>query len=161
MRFVGKARAADLVAQLHRFGMARDRLRSALAGVLGLGHSELDALEYLESLGSLTQRDLGARLLLTSGAVTQLVDRLERHGLVRRVPHPTDRRATLVELLPDAALPELPELVEYHLELRRAAEALTDTEQAGLVRFLQRIERGADGATGAMRSRRDDRPPQR
>ncbi|MFL6134305.1 MAG: MarR family winged helix-turn-helix transcriptional regulator [Nocardioidaceae bacterium] len=138
--------------------MARDRLRSAMAAVLGIGLTDLDALEYLESLGPMTQRDLGARLQLTSGAVTQLVDRLERHALVRRVPHPTDRRATLVQLLPDAALPELPELAEYHQELQHAAEELTGDEHSALTTFLQRVELGADAATAAMRGRRDARP---
>ena len=128
--------------------------------VLGLGLTDLDALEYVESLGPLTQRDLGDRLQLTSGAVTQLVDRLERRGLVRRVPHPTDRRATLVELLPHAVLPELPELTEYHQELHRAAGGLTIDEQSGVAAFLQRLEQGADAATAAMRGRRDARPSQ-
>jgi len=148
-----------MVAQLHRFGMARDRLRNALAAGLGLALTDLDALEHLESSGPLTQRDLGARLQLTSGAVTQLVDRLERHGLARRGPHPTDRRATLVELLPDAALPELPELAQYHQELHRVAGALTREEQSALTTFLHRVELGADAATTAMRARRDAPPP--
>ena len=67
----------------------------------------------------------------------------------------TDRRATLVELLPHAVLPELPELTEYHQELHRAAGGLTIVEQSGVAAFLQRLEQGADTATAAMRGRRD------
>ena len=89
----------DAVAgQLQRFGMARDRMRAALAHQAGMAETDLDALEHLEADGPLTQRDLGERLSITSGAVTMLIDRLESAGWVRRGPHPTDRRYVLLEL---------------------------------------------------------------
>src|SRR5579871_3580436 len=92
-----------LAASLQRFGLERDRLRAALARHAGISETDLDALEHLEADGSLTQRSLGDRLCLTSGAVTMLVDRLERAGWVRRRPHPDDRRYTLIELTAKAA----------------------------------------------------------
>src|SRR3954470_7275203 len=100
----------DLVGRLHEFGLARDRLRTAMAGLLGIGLTDLDALEYLERYGQMTQRELAARLLITSGATTMLVDRLEAMRLVRRGPHPSDRRVQLVILEAQSALPELAEL---------------------------------------------------
>ncbi|TWG09078.1 MarR family winged helix-turn-helix transcriptional regulator [Saccharopolyspora dendranthemae] len=48
--------------------------------------------------GSLPMRVMGDRLQLHPTSVTNIVDRLEQDGLVRRVPHPTDRRTTLVEI---------------------------------------------------------------
>lgn len=47
---------------------------------------------------SLPMRVMGDRLQLHPTSVTNIVDRLERDGLVRRTPHPTDRRTTLVEI---------------------------------------------------------------
>ena len=44
---------------------------------------------------------IGERLQVHPASVTNAVDRLEAQGLVRRSPHPTDRRATLVELTDD------------------------------------------------------------
>ena len=44
--------------------------------------------------------DLGDELGVTARYVTSLVDGLEKEGLVRRVPHPTDRRATIIESTP-------------------------------------------------------------
>jgi len=41
---------------------------------------------------------MGARLMVHPASVTNAVDRLEAEGLVRRIPHPTDRRATLAEI---------------------------------------------------------------
>src|SRR3974390_2993999 len=78
----------DLAGSLQRFGLARDRMRAALAKRTGVGGADLDALEYLEAEGPLTQRDLGDRLCLTSGAITMLVDRLEQAGWVNRRPPP-------------------------------------------------------------------------
>src|SRR5215469_17495425 len=88
----------DLSGSLQRFGLERDRMRAALARRARISETDLDALEHLEADGPLTQRDLGERLSLTSGAVTMLVDRLERAGWVHRRPHPTDRRYILVAL---------------------------------------------------------------
>lgn len=42
--------------------------------------------------------DLARRAELTSGTMTARLDHLEREGLVRRLPHPSDRRSVLVEL---------------------------------------------------------------
>ena len=49
--------------------------------------------------GSLPMAKIGERLQVHPTSVTNAVDRLEAAGLVRRSAHPTDRRATLVELL--------------------------------------------------------------
>src|SRR4051812_20299338 len=100
---------AEVLAALHRFGLERDRFRAALVRELGTPLADLDALEHLEIAGGLTQRELGERLLLTSGGVTVLVDRLERAGLVRRGRHPSDRRMTVVEIVPDPPIREVPE----------------------------------------------------
>jgi DNA-binding MarR family transcriptional regulator len=48
--------------------------------------------------GALPLSRLGDRLQVHPTSVTNVVDRLEAQGLVRRVPHPSDRRATLAEL---------------------------------------------------------------
>ena len=48
--------------------------------------------------GALPLSTVGSRLQVHPASVTNVVDRLEAQGLVRRTPHPTDRRATLAEL---------------------------------------------------------------
>lgn len=48
--------------------------------------------------GALPLNKLGSRLQVHPTSITNAVDRLEQHGLIRRVPHPTDRRTTLAEL---------------------------------------------------------------
>ena len=51
--------------------------------------------------GSLPMGKMGTRLQVHPTSVTNAVDRLEQEGLVRRVPHPTDRRTTMAEVLPE------------------------------------------------------------
>lgn len=66
----------------------------------GINHGEYRLLLRLAtSTGEpLTAGELGRALLLSSGAITNRLDRLEAAGLVRRIPDPRDRRAVRVEL---------------------------------------------------------------
>ena len=78
-------------------------LLSAVDGVLrplGLTFARYEALVLLtfSRTGRLPMRVMGERLQLHPTSVTNIVDRLQGDGLVRRIPHPTDRRATLVEI---------------------------------------------------------------
>jgi DNA-binding MarR family transcriptional regulator len=50
--------------------------------------------------GSLPLNKIGSRLQVHPTSVTNAVDRLERQGLIRRVPHSSDRRTTLAEITP-------------------------------------------------------------
>ncbi|GAA2223717.1 MarR family transcriptional regulator [Micromonospora olivasterospora] len=61
---------------------------------------ELLMLLHFSRAGSLPMAKIGNRLQVHATSVTNAVDRLEAAGLVKRTPHPTDRRTTLVELLP-------------------------------------------------------------
>jgi DNA-binding MarR family transcriptional regulator len=76
---------------------------------------ELLTLLSFTKEGEMPLGKLGARLQVHPTSVTNAVDRLEREGLVRRAPHPTDRRAVLAAITPEG------------LELaREAAGALND-----------------------------------
>jgi DNA-binding MarR family transcriptional regulator len=136
----------DLAASLQRFGLARDRMRAALAKRTRVAETDLDALEYLEAEGSLTQRDLGERLCLTSGAITMLVDRLEHAGWVNRQPHPTDRRYTLLELSPRAVQATPAELDLYHQAIRSLAEAVPNRSRLIIAAFLNEAAAAASAA---------------
>lgn len=75
----------------------RARLRSEFDTTL----PRFDVLAQLDTAGAaLTMGELSARLMVTSGNVTGLVDAMETEGLVARQPHPTDRRSTLIALTP-------------------------------------------------------------
>jgi DNA-binding MarR family transcriptional regulator len=144
------AEPGELAASLQRFGLERDRLRAAIARTARISETDLDALEHLEADGPLTQRELGARLLLTSGAVTMLVDRLERAGWVYRRPHPTDRRATLIELSAGAAERAPQALTTYHAAIAALIAAVPQAERATLCAFLAAAADSAAAAVGEL-----------
>jgi len=128
--------ADDLAGSLQHFGLQRDRMRAALARRAGISLTDLDALEHLEADGPLTQRDLGERLSLTSGAVTMLVDRLERVGWVHRRPHPSDRRYVLIELSPLAAASTPEGLAAYHSQVQALAAEVPAEQRRAVAAFL-------------------------
>lgn len=67
------------------------------AKAVGLGATDLYALNVLELNGAMTPGELGTRTGLTTGPTTRLIDRLERAGYVRRAADPGDRRKVMVE----------------------------------------------------------------
>src|ERR1700729_2440222 len=72
----------------------------ALRNVAGLdmGLSDFGVLEALLHKGPLSIKDLGAKVLLTSGSITTAVDRLEARGVVERFNDRQDRRSRIVRL---------------------------------------------------------------
>jgi DNA-binding MarR family transcriptional regulator len=69
-----------------------------------LGYPRLRVLEVLEATGPTIMRSLAEQLGMTARNVTSIVDALEEAGLVERLPHPSDRRATVVRLTAKGAL---------------------------------------------------------
>lgn len=81
--------------------IAGDRYRAAVADHFGIGSVESVVLSLLSEAGQpLTPHQIGSRMLLSSGTVTAILDRLERAGHIRRTQHPTDRRSRLIVLTP-------------------------------------------------------------
>jgi len=97
-------------------------LSSAVAERVGLSSSDLECLDFIVMSGTdpLTPSQLAKATGLTTGAITGLIDRLERGGFVRRDADPSDRRK--VRLL---ANPErLRELGVYYERLAQRVEAI-------------------------------------
>ncbi len=80
--------------------VAGDEAERAYAA-FGIGRPEFDVLATLRRSGApyrLSPGALAASMMLSSGGTTARLDRLEKAGLVERVPSPTDRRSVLVHL---------------------------------------------------------------
>ena len=116
---------------------ASARYAAALAKRMGLGPSELAALEHLQAAGPMTPGRLGRRLSMSPGAVTALVDRLERRGHVERTPNPEDRRSALLRETEGGLRETLEHLWPYIEEMRGIEERFTREERAVISRFLE------------------------
>jgi DNA-binding MarR family transcriptional regulator len=79
--------------------LLEQRIDSALRRECGISHTMLEVLIRLSRQPGeeVSQRRLADDLTLTSSGTTRLLDRMEKAGLVRRVPSPEDRRVALVE----------------------------------------------------------------
>jgi hypothetical protein len=102
-------RRAELLAALDREGRRTGSMSSlharAIADRAGLHATDFEALDVLDWTGPITAGELAKRVGLTSGAITGVVDRLERDGWVRRGSDPTDRRRVIVEMMPEPPVP--------------------------------------------------------
>ena len=88
----------DAIAALRDLVIASENYRQTVAHQLGMGVTETQALSNLVAAKSMGQTELAEALGITTSSVTSLIDRMERSGLVKRQPHPRDRRRTMVQL---------------------------------------------------------------
>ena len=88
----------EVIAALRADGSARDALDQAVADRLEINLTDLRCLDVLEQRGTCTPGAIATALGLSSGAVTTLLDRLEKAGYVQRARDAADRRRVLVEL---------------------------------------------------------------
>jgi DNA-binding MarR family transcriptional regulator len=103
---------------------------------------ELLMLLHFSRQGRMPLSKIGARLQVHPASVTNAVDRLEAQGLLRRVPHASDRRTTLAEILPDGRAVAL----EATDELNRSVfevPGLSSEDAARLFTLVRTLRSGA------------------
>ena len=124
--------------------MERDKL-APLAAQFGLQKGEFDVIATLRRSGTpyrLMPTELYEGLMLSSGAMTSRLDRLERSGLIERLPSPSDRRSVLVQLTP-AGLALIDKVLPLHVANEQQALAvLTAGEQGQLNQLLAKLISG-------------------
>ena len=102
--------------------------------------TDLDAVTHLaDAAEPLSMRELADRLSLSPGAVTAVVDRLERLDHVVRVPDPADRRRTTVELTHGAREIGGRFFADLATRLLEVLEPYDDAELAVIERFLDAV----------------------
>jgi DNA-binding MarR family transcriptional regulator len=91
-----------LLRAVRDFGDAHDRMNGALKHGMNMNVTDLAALRLLimreERGAAVTPADISRHLRISTASTTKLLDRLTDAGHVVRVPHPTDRRALVVQL---------------------------------------------------------------
>jgi DNA-binding MarR family transcriptional regulator len=82
-----------------RLSTATVLFHSAIADRLGVSATDVKCYTILRQSGPIAAGELAERVALTTGAITGVIDRLEKAQLVRRVSDPRDRRRVVLELL--------------------------------------------------------------
>jgi len=143
-----------LAKAIARVGEADRRLRLTTADRLGLGVTDFDALLLLDTSGPLAAGRIAEALAITTGAVTGLIDRLERAGFVQRTRHETDRRQVLIELAPGRRA----ELDAHWKEREQfVTEALGDADDAAVAGAIELLGAIAERTLGGLTVRVGDR----
>jgi DNA-binding MarR family transcriptional regulator len=137
-----EAEGMALVPRVIRLAHLYDAQMARVSRSFGLKPGWLDVLSALRRIGSpfrMSASELARWVLLSSGGMTNRLDRMEEAELVRRRPDPADRRGVLVELTPrgraviDAA-------IDVHLALYHelVGGALTKAEQRRFIELLRK-----------------------
>ena len=131
-------------------------LQRELAATVGVSLGDLYAVRVLARLGEVPVSRYGAELGLPRSTITNLVDRLERAGLVARVASPSDRRVTLVRLTEAGR-----DAVEARTrisdsDVARGILALDAADQTTLAELLERIVASQSEQDGAGESEAPD-----
>lgn len=139
-----EATALKLFVVLSRAQAAVARHADADVARHGLTVTEFAILEALYHRGPLLLGDLQRKILVTSGGITYLVDRLERRGLVTRQPSPDDRRARFAALTGEGEALIARIFPEHAETIARAVAGLSPAEQARAIELLRALGTAAE-----------------
>lgn len=107
------------------------RAEALVAGVArryGLSHAALNALAVIEGAGGpIPAGEVSARMHITTGTMTTVLDTLERNGYIRRLADADDRRRVLVDITP-AAQPVLDQMLPDVQQLAKTVMGFLDDE---------------------------------
>jgi DNA-binding MarR family transcriptional regulator len=110
----------------------------SVADVLGLYITDHKCLDLIHHYGAMPAGRLADLTGLTTGAVTGIIDRLEKAGYVRRANDPKDRRRTIVEPTRNKKLERKIEVIfmPLHERMRKLLSSYSDSELAFLLDVL-------------------------
>jgi DNA-binding MarR family transcriptional regulator len=127
-----------------------------VANAVGISSSDLECLDFLNIEGRVTAGRLAELTGLTTGAITGLVDRMEKAGLVRRERDEEDRRKVYIAIVPQA----LGRIGRFYEPLQKAVtknwEGYSDAELKVVLRFMTE---GYDTMLGVLDDLKTKQPP--
>src|SRR5579859_4524147 len=133
----------------------------AVANVAGIANSDLECMDILYLEGRVTAGRLAEVTGLTTGAITGVVDRLEKAGLVRRERDETDRRKVFIAVVPERMM----EIGRFYALMQRAmqkqAERYTDSELKLLLRYAAECNQSILEATTALKTVMEAEPKEK
>lgn len=128
----------DLAGEIRAGQRATDVVDELVCQLLGINRTDARCLDILEQEGSMSAGQLAQESRLTTGAITAVIDRLERAGYARRVPDPGDRRRVLVEATETAFATATELMVEPMIALwQPLRERYTDEQLRSFIEFTR------------------------
>ena len=142
--------------EMRRISAQSVMFSQAVAERLDLNPTDLECLGIMGETGALTAGQLAELTGLTTGAITGVIDRLERAGYVRREQDPTDRRRVIVQPVPGVADEKIGPLFESITKATtRLISRYTDRELSLITDFATRMNQLGLEETAKLRSSND------
>ena len=139
----GDASAVDVLNLLRHYRETESAMRSRVRRHMGMGEKDILALRCLleaRAMGTvIRQKDLAAKLDITTPSVSNLVDRLVEDGHARRTPHPDDRRSIAVEATEDGDREVRQTLRRMHDRMYAVVTAMSPADRAVVADFLSQM----------------------
>jgi len=132
----------QVLSRVTRLAHYLDHARRQAFAAHSLDTWEFDVLAALRRSGApytLSPGQLGAQTLVTSGTMTNRIDRLETRGLVRRQPDPSDRRGVRVELTDAGRTSVDSALLDLVQREQDILDGLSDADRTELTRLLRSL----------------------
>ena len=110
----------------------------------GLNPTEFAVLELLYHKGDQPLQQIGGKILLASGSITYVVDKLEQKGLIQRIACPSDRRVTYAQISVEGKQ-FIEEIFPAHEQrINELMAALTDQEKMTAIELLKKLGLSVD-----------------
>jgi DNA-binding MarR family transcriptional regulator len=136
--------SVQLMEQFRAIAHATHSRTNARMSAAGLSLARFRVLSALQSSGRIRMNELSAALGVVPRTVTTIVDALEKDGMLARLPDPSDRRATLLEITREG----LSQLRRFRAMHDSAAaelfDVLTAAQKHQLAGLLRRLQAAAD-----------------
>jgi DNA-binding MarR family transcriptional regulator len=125
----------------------------------GISASDMDCMDFLNLEGRMTAGRLAELTGLTTGAITGVVDRLEKAGYVRRERDDSDRRKVFIAVVPETAASIGRFFVPMQQSMQKVWGRYSEEELRLLLRFANDGYKGVLEATEALKSLLDAPAP--
>jgi len=112
-------------------------MHAFIAEQLGLNTTDHKALDVLVKTGEMTAGQLSEVTRLTTGAITGVIDRLEKAGFVRRVFDKTDRRRVIIQVVPETEEKLLPVFTPMMEMTKNILKKYDDAQLAIIADFIE------------------------
>lgn len=141
----------EVNAEAPRHAASAVRLSIAVAQQLGMPPTDIQCMGLLAD-GPAAPTDLAVQLGLTTGAMTKVLDRLERAGYVSRAAHPADRRRVIVAADPEGLATVAAPYASMGERISRYLAACGDDELATIIAFMRAGREAADEEIARIRA---------
>jgi MarR family 2-MHQ and catechol resistance regulon transcriptional repressor len=112
----------------------------------GLNPTEFAVIELLYHKGKQPLQQIGEKILMTSGNITYVVDKLEKKGFVCRKASPEDRRVIYAEIT-DQGRNFLDDVFPYHKKvIQNAVGGLSPDERQQVIQLLKKLGKDAENS---------------